>query len=57
MMRLERQQGALMTRHSQEIADMISTMKHFSATTVAWDGNLVSSLAQVENIEVGPERG
>jgi kinetochore protein Nuf2 len=56
-MRLERQQGALMTRHSQEIADMISTMKHFSATTVAWDGNLISSLAQVENIEVGPERG
>ena len=55
-MRLERQQSALTARHTQEVAEMISTMKHFAAAVAAHDSGLLASLAAVEAVEVAPAR-
>jgi kinetochore protein Nuf2 len=53
-MRLERQQSALTARHSQEVAEMIGTMKHFAASVASYDAGLLSQLAGVEAVEIAP---
>ena len=55
-MRLERQQSALTARHSQEVAEMIGTMKHFAGSVASFDAGLLGQLAGVEAVEVAPGR-
>jgi len=55
-MKLERHQASLMAKHSQEVAEMISTMRHFSATVNQYDNGLVSVLSGIDAIDVSPVR-
>jgi kinetochore protein Nuf2 len=55
-MKLERHQASLMAKHSQEVAEMISTMRHFSVTVSQYDSGLISALSGIDAIEVSPVR-
>jgi chromosome segregation ATPase len=47
-LQLERQQEAATSAHSADVADMVATLKHFTATIGAYNAGLVQSLAAIE---------
>ncbi len=47
---LERQQDAYTAKHSTEVAEMIATMKHFSASVTGYNGSLIQSLNTIDTV-------